>query len=216
MGILSIFGAEKAVFTREYRAGLYGLPAYFISRNFVELPFRLMLPVISSAIIYWMVGYQNTSAKFGYFLATLVVTHNTGGALGIFVASIFADIRVALQVVPVVLMPLMIFSGFFVNSNGIPVYFDWISYIAPMKYGYRALAINEFTDLEMTCTPSQMVATGSGGTVCPITNGNQVLALMGFDDAGTVTENIGIMIGLYAGMMMLSYIALHVTTRKPK
>lgn len=45
------------MFTREYRAGLYGLPAYFISRNVVELPFRLLLPVLSACIIYWMV-YQ--------------------------------------------------------------------------------------------------------------------------------------------------------------
>jgi hypothetical protein len=37
MGVLSIFASEKQVFNREYGAGLYGLPAYFISRNLVEV-----------------------------------------------------------------------------------------------------------------------------------------------------------------------------------
>ncbi len=32
MGILTVFGAEKAVFQREYGNRMYGLPAYFISR----------------------------------------------------------------------------------------------------------------------------------------------------------------------------------------
>jgi hypothetical protein len=33
---------------------------------------------------------------------------------------------VALSVIPVFLLPLMVFSGFFVNSNSIPPYFNWI------------------------------------------------------------------------------------------
>lgn len=32
MGLLTVFGAEKAVFQREYGNRMYGLPAYFISR----------------------------------------------------------------------------------------------------------------------------------------------------------------------------------------
>lgn len=32
IGVLSIFGLEKIVFTREFQAGLYGLPAYFAAR----------------------------------------------------------------------------------------------------------------------------------------------------------------------------------------
>jgi ABC-type multidrug transport system permease subunit len=70
-----------------------------------------------------------------------------GESIGVFVASLFSDIAVALQVLPVTLMPLMIFSGILVNSDSIPVYFNWISYIAPMKYGYRALALNEFSGI---------------------------------------------------------------------
>lgn len=33
MGVLTIFGAEKAVFKREYGSRLYNLPAYFWSRH---------------------------------------------------------------------------------------------------------------------------------------------------------------------------------------
>jgi len=41
MGVLSIFAAEKTVFIREFESGLYRLPAYFLSRTFVEFPFKV-------------------------------------------------------------------------------------------------------------------------------------------------------------------------------
>ena len=41
--------------------------------------------------------------------------------------------QMAMTVMPVFMLPLMIFSGFFVNSGTIPPYFNWISYISPMK-----------------------------------------------------------------------------------
>jgi ATP-binding cassette subfamily G (WHITE) protein 1/ATP-binding cassette subfamily G (WHITE) protein 2 len=39
-------GGEKAVFTREYGSGMYGLPSYFISRWAVDLPSHIVMPVL--------------------------------------------------------------------------------------------------------------------------------------------------------------------------
>ena len=38
-----------------------------------------------------------------------------GSGLGILIASVFPDIAVALQVAPVIILPLMIFSGLFIQ-----------------------------------------------------------------------------------------------------
>jgi ATP-binding cassette subfamily G (WHITE) protein 1 len=46
MGVLSIFGLEKAVFAREYSSGYYGLPAYFFSKSMVEVPSQVIFPFI--------------------------------------------------------------------------------------------------------------------------------------------------------------------------
>jgi hypothetical protein len=67
----------------------------------------------------------------------------------------------------------------------------------------------------MTCTPSQYVTIGND-TLCPITNGNQVIELLGFtrNGASTIAGNLGVLVGLYAVMMTLSYFALKRTSRK--
>ena len=41
------------------------------------------------------------------------------------------------QVAPPLILPLMIFSGMFINTDSIPVYFDWIKYISPIKWAFE-------------------------------------------------------------------------------
>ena len=41
---------------------MYGLNAYFASRNAVELPFRVFFPVLTSSIIYWLVSVRVRAA----------------------------------------------------------------------------------------------------------------------------------------------------------
>ena len=60
----------------------------------VDLPSHIIIPIISCCIVYWMVGYQATAAKFWIFTLTNVLLDNTGAALGILVSCIFNDISV--------------------------------------------------------------------------------------------------------------------------
>ncbi len=39
---------------------------------------------------------------------------------------------------------LQVFSGFLANLDTIPVFLRWIQYVSPMRYGYIAVAKNEF------------------------------------------------------------------------
>jgi len=121
IGVLSVFALEKAVFMREYKNGYYSLPSYFFSKTLVELPHNVIFPFILACIVYWMVGYQNEGDKFIICAVALILLTNCGTAIGVFAACAFDSLQVALAVVPMFLLPLMIFSGFFVNSDYIPV-----------------------------------------------------------------------------------------------
>jgi len=209
MGVLSIFAAEKAVFLREYANGMYGLPAYFFSRTFVEIPFKIILPIVSACIMYWMVGFQPVFQKFVILICSVILIENAGGALGIMVASFFEDIAVALTVLPVFLMPLMIFSGLIINTDSIPIFLDWVKYLSPMKYAFVILSKTEFTGLDLYCTPQQLVyLPGVPDPQCPITNGEQVIKNLGFEDQGSVAFNLWMLVVLYSGLMILAFLAL--------
>eukprot|EP00456_Euglypha_rotunda_P052471 TRINITY_DN4227_c1_g1_i14.p1 TRINITY_DN4227_c1_g1~~TRINITY_DN4227_c1_g1_i14.p1 ORF type:complete len:719 (+),score=105.36 TRINITY_DN4227_c1_g1_i14:239-2158(+) len=208
MGVLTVFANEKAVFLREYRSGLYKLPAYFFSRTLVELPFRIFFPVLGAEILYWMAGYQDVASKVVLFAVTMILLENAGSALGIFVASFFEDIAVALTILPVFLMPLMIFSGLLVNNGTVPAFLNWIKWISPMKYGFVALIKNEFEGLKLMCDPSQ--------GPCTATNGEEVIKLLSFDDQGSVGVNLIVLFAMYFAFLALAYFALSRQINKKK
>jgi len=153
MGVLSVFAQEKEVFIREYGSGYYSLAAYFWSKVIVELPLLILAPVVTLGLAYGMMGFQAGIAKFSITALTLILLNNCGSAIGVFAACLFDSLPMALAIVPLILLPLMIFSGMMVNNASIPVYFNWIKYLSPMKYGFTAIAKNEFTGLRFQKCP---------------------------------------------------------------
>lgn len=53
------------------------------------------------------------------------------------------DVKSVSAVVPIILIPLVLFSGLFKNTGNIPAWLGWIQYISPLKYGYLAFIENE-------------------------------------------------------------------------
>ena len=49
------------------------------------------------------------------------------------VATIFGDVAVAMTVLPVFVVPIMAFGGFFIAFDTIPVYFEWLSALSYFK-----------------------------------------------------------------------------------
>jgi ATP-binding cassette subfamily G (WHITE) protein 1 len=207
MTILTIFFDEKLVFVREYRAGYYGLFAYFITKLAVELPFYIFYPFLTTVVSYFLVGYQTTAGKFFIVAFINVLSANTGLALGLLTSCIFNNLAVALGIVPLIILPLMIFSGLFVNGGSLPVYFAWIKYISPMKYAFSALIQNEFDGLQLNnCT-------GPGTSSC---SGYVAIEELNMQNDFNIFENILMQILFYVIYVVLAYGALYYVTRRKK
>jgi len=46
----------------------------------------------------------------------------------------------------IIMMPLMLFGGFFANAGTYPGYITWIQYVSPIRYTLESLFWNEFND----------------------------------------------------------------------
>ena len=66
-----------------------------------------------------------------------------GNSLGMLLGSIIHDPKSGGPITTVILMPLMLFSGYFKNRDNLPVWVGWIEYLSPIKYGLIALLNNE-------------------------------------------------------------------------
>ena len=66
-----------------------------------------------------------------------------------------------LSFLPAFILPFLLLSGLFINDTSIPVHLKWLSYLSPIRYGFRALAQNEFTGLVFRNCPGPEVPMGN-------------------------------------------------------
>jgi len=179
MGVLSTFGDERGAVLREQENGLYCTLPYFLARTSVDLPLKVIGPVILSTIAYWCVGLQPTFDKFAKFVGMNILLALAGNGMGLFFACVFPNIQIALAVAPLCVLPLVMFSGFVINPESIPIYLKWVEWISPPKYAFAGLAMNEFRGLELYCKPDQirelLTENGEMVSVCTYTSGESYL-----------------------------------------
>jgi ATP-binding cassette subfamily G (WHITE) protein 1 len=208
-GVVTIFSLEKNVFKREHDAGYYRLPAYFISKTLVETPHQVFFPFLVMTIAYWMIGLRADAGHYLIAVIAAVLSSLNGMALGTLAGAFFKDINVGMAILMVILLPLMLFSGFLVNNTSVPVYFRWIQYISPTKYAFNALMQNEFA--ELTFKNCDVNAPANAVHKC---SGNYVLDRMGMSGGLTIWEDFAVLLSTYLILMILAFLALLRLTRK--
>ncbi|KAJ2156679.1 hypothetical protein GGF46_005025 [Coemansia sp. RSA 552] len=144
LSVVNVFTQERLVFLREWQGGYYGLPAYFISKNLIELPIQVILPVIYSVTSYWLLGLRQDGARFLLYTATCIVLNMCGFSFGLLLGSLFRDMSTILAALPAMFLPFLLFGGLLVNTGNSTVWLRWLQWISPIKYGYTALMRNQF------------------------------------------------------------------------
>ncbi|KAI9340034.1 P-loop containing nucleoside triphosphate hydrolase protein [Zopfochytrium polystomum] len=141
---LSVFGKAKLVFAREFGAGYYQLFPYFIAKVAVEVPLEVLLPWLEMTIMYFMAGLNPDFVRYIILASISVLGALVGFSIGVCLACAFSTLQVALQVTPIILLPMMLFAGFFVNLSLVPIWLRWLQFVSPMKYGFQAAVRSQF------------------------------------------------------------------------
>lgn len=134
--VILIFPDERPVFLREVNNNMYNTGPYFWAKIISELPFSLMTPVLFGAIVYYAIGYTSFFSTFVLFLLCLILIYNASSGYSLIISAGFSDKQLAVTLTPVLIIPFMLFAGFFVSSSNIPWYLKEFEYLSIFKYGY--------------------------------------------------------------------------------
>ena len=148
IGTLAIFSLETPIIMREIGSGYYTPLGYYLSKLSIEIPFQLIITLITCTIVYWLCLYQKKFKKYITFIGIIELGSLCGLSIGISIATIAKNVSVALQFAPFCLVPLILFSGLFINTSSIPAYFTWIQFLSPIRYIYQEVYKNEFKGLK--------------------------------------------------------------------
>ena len=103
----------------------------------------IVVPLINTIILYFMIGLAQTAKQFFIFYLNYFLISFAGASLGLLIGSAILDAKSVAAVVPIILLPFILFSGFFKNNSDIPMWIGWIQYISPIKYGFIVFTLSE-------------------------------------------------------------------------
>jgi ABC-type multidrug transport system permease subunit len=144
MGTILLFQNERPIFLREQSSAMYDVAPYFNAKTLAEAPMLTIIPIIFSTILYFGLGLTNTAENFFMFCFILWGLVQCSSAIGYFVSSLFNDVATASMVAPIIMMPFMLFSGFYANFDTLAAWIAWFKWVNPQKYALEAMLQNEY------------------------------------------------------------------------
>nr|XP_043635770.1 pleiotropic drug resistance protein 1-like [Erigeron canadensis] len=139
---------ERTVFYRERAAGMYSALPYALAQVLVEVPYVMAQTGAYSVIVYAMIGFDWTAAKFLWYcffqfcsllymtyygMMTVAITPNAN--FGAIVAAFFYGI-------------FNVFSGFLIPRPRIPVWWRWYFWGNPLAWSIYGMVASQFGEFE--------------------------------------------------------------------
>lgn len=82
--------------------------------------------------------------RFALFLSACLLVSFVAQSVGLVVGAAM-NVQNGVFLAPVMSVPFLLFSGFFVSFDAIPVYLRWITYLSYIRYGFEGTALATYS-----------------------------------------------------------------------
>lgn len=149
--ILTLY-SQRPIVEKHSRYAFYHPSAEAVASMICDLPYKISNGVVFNLVIYFM---TNLRREPGHFLFFLLISYATVLVMSMIFRTIGSATRTLFQaLVPaaIIILALVIFTGFVLPTRYMLGWCRWIGYINPLSYAFEALMVNEFHQQEFPCT----------------------------------------------------------------
>lgn len=183
-----------------------------------DIPVKFALAVAFNIILYFMAGLKREPDTFFlYFLITFVITFVMSAVFRT-LAAVTKTIAQAMGLSGVMILALVVYTGFVLPVPSMHPWFEWIHYLNPIYYAFEILIANEFHGRDFPCesfVPSYADLSGdafscstAGSVAGSLTvSGDRYIQLNYSYSYSHVWRNFGILIAFLVGFMLIYFIA---------
>ena len=123
--------------------------------------------------------------------------------MGLAISAVSNDVDHASAIgIPIMILSIL-FGGFYISIDSLPIVANWIPYITIFRWAYQALTINEFKGLTFNCDSTDL-------SECILT-GEEVLETLDFGGRSTAYPCFGLGMVLL-GMLAIAFFNLELST----
>ncbi|OWM79107.1 hypothetical protein CDL15_Pgr003278 [Punica granatum] len=144
--VQSIVAIERTVFYRERAAGMYSPLPYAFAHVAIETIYVAIQTFVYTIILYLMIGFQWTAAKFLWFYYYILLCFIYFTMYGMMVVALTPGAQVAAIVMSFFLSFWNLFSGFLIPRPQIPLWWRWYYWASPVAWTIYGLVTTQVGD----------------------------------------------------------------------
>ncbi|XP_046414956.1 ATP-binding cassette subfamily G member 4-like [Neodiprion fabricii] len=194
------FPSELPIVMREHFNRWYKLRSFYLANKLADFPVQIIAASTFTLVVFFMSGQLPEIRRLLLYVTMCIVVSFVAQTVGL-ILGIGMDIRNGVIFGPLVILPFMIFSGFFVHINDAHPYMQWLFHISFLKYGFEGVmvAIYGYDRPKLDCSI----------VYCHYKYPRQLLKEVDMTEA-EYWSSISILIGLYFALEVIAYIALRI------
>ncbi|KAF8016621.1 hypothetical protein BT93_H1981 [Corymbia citriodora subsp. variegata] len=143
-----VVAVERTVFYRERAAGMYSALPYALAQVLIEVPYVVMQAILYGVIVYAMIGFEWTIAKFFWYLFFMCFTLLYFTYFGMMAMGMTPNPHIAAIVSFAFYAMWNLFSGFIIPRPRIPIWWRWYYWACPVSWTLYGLVVSQFGDLK--------------------------------------------------------------------
>ncbi|XP_057969760.1 pleiotropic drug resistance protein 1-like [Malania oleifera] len=142
-----VVAVERTVFYREKAAGMYSALPYAFAQIAVEIPYIFTQAAVYGLIVYAMIGFEWTAAKFFWYLFYMYFTFLYFTFYGMMAVAVTPNHNIAAIVSAAFFSLWNLFSGFIIPRPKMPVWWRWYYWACPVAWTLYGLIVSQYGDL---------------------------------------------------------------------
>ncbi|KIK55699.1 hypothetical protein GYMLUDRAFT_248509 [Collybiopsis luxurians FD-317 M1] len=181
--ILTLY-EQRPIVEKHSRMAFYHPFSEAVSAMICDLPAKIITAITFNVTLYFMTNLRRTPAHFFIFLLFSFSCTLTMSMIFRTIGASSRTIAQAMAPAAIIMLALMIYTGFTIPIADMHPWFRWINYINPIAYAFESLMVNEFNAREFPCV--SFIPRGPGYT--NVTGTEHICATTGAQAGSSIVE----------------------------
>ncbi|KAF1950929.1 putative multidrug resistance ABC transporter [Byssothecium circinans] len=160
--ILTLY-AQRPIVEKHSRYALYHPSAEAFASMLMDMPYKILNAITFNLVLYFMTNLRREPDRFFFFV---LISFTLTLVMSMFfrsIASLSRSLDQALAPAAILILGLVMYTGFAIPPNYMLGWSEWIRYMNPVSYAFESLMVNEFHGRNFLCVNYVPVGPGYEG-----------------------------------------------------